>query len=124
MDAGAAFLYTTGVTILTLLIMLTAITEENFEREVHRASQPVVVDFWAPWCAPCRVQHPILEELAAELPAVKFTELNVDEHPTVSGRFQIMSIPTMIIFKNGAPVAQLIGLQSKEALRTRLNALV
>lgn len=103
--------------------MLIAITEENFEREVHRAAQPVVVDFWAPWCAPCRVQHPILEELATELPAVKFTELNVDEHPAVSGRFQIMSIPTMIIFKNGAPIAQLIGLQSKEALRTRLNAL-
>ena len=103
--------------------MTIAITEENFEREVRQAGQLVLVDFWAPWCAPCRVQHPILEELSNELPDVKFTELNVDEYPAVSGRFQIMSIPTIIIFKAGNPVVQLIGLQNKEALRTKLNAL-
>lgn len=115
--------YSAEVIVPVHAMALTDITAENFEREVIHATTPVLVDFWAPWCAPCRVQHPILEELSAELRDVKFTELNVDEHPAVSGRFQIMSIPTIIIFKAGKPVVQLIGLQSKEALRAKLNAL-
>lgn len=102
---------------------LTPIEESSFEHEVLKADRPVVVDFWAPWCAPCRVQHPIIEELAKEIAAVKFATLNVDEVPTIAGQYQIMSIPTLIIFKNGSPVAQLIGLQSKEALREKLAAL-
>jgi len=100
-----------------------AISQETFNAEVLKADRPVLVDFWAPWCAPCRVQHPILEELSAELPQIKFAELNVDEHPGITGRYQIMSIPTIIIFKNGTAVAQLIGLQAKESLREKLKAL-
>ena len=102
---------------------ITQIEEPSFEKEVLQADRPVLVDFWAPWCAPCRVQHPIIEELAKEISAVKFTTLNVDEAPTVAGKYQIMSIPTIIVFKNGAPVTQLIGLQSKEALREKLSGL-
>lgn len=102
---------------------ITPIEEPSFDKEVLQADRPVLVDFWAPWCAPCRVQHPIIEDLAKEIDAVKFTTLNVDEAPTIAGKFQIMSIPTIIIFKNGAPVTQLIGLQSKEALREKIVSL-
>ncbi|MDO8559679.1 MAG: thioredoxin [bacterium] len=102
---------------------LREIGDQNFETEVLKAPGVVLVDFWAPWCAPCRVQHPILEELAGEMKNVTFASINVDEHPTVGGRYQIMSIPTLIAFKGGAPVAQFIGLQSKEALRAKLGGL-
>lgn len=99
------------------------ITDGNFAAEVLQTPGLVLADFWAPWCAPCKVQRPILEELAEELTTVKFTSLNVDDSPTTAGKYQIMSIPTTIIFKDGAPVAQLIGLQPKEALRAKLTRL-
>ncbi|MDD5110174.1 MAG: thioredoxin [Patescibacteria group bacterium] len=102
---------------------IVAINENNFTAEVLKSDRPVLVDFWAPWCAPCRVQHPIIEQLAGELTGVKFTELNVDEYPNIAGRYQIMSIPTLIVFSGGNPVVQLIGLQSKEALREKLQSL-
>ena len=102
---------------------LATISDANFATEVLNAAGPVLVDFWAPWCAPCRVLHPILEELAGQTPGVKFVSLNVDDNPATAGRYQIMSIPTLIIFKAGKPVIQLIGLQNREALREKLAAL-
>lgn len=99
---------------------LQPVTDASFAAEVLQSPGLVLVDFWAPWCAPCKVQRPILEELAREMTGVAFTSLNVDENPVTAGKYQIMSIPTALIFRAGAPVTQLIGLQRKEALRAKL----
>ena len=93
------------------------ITAENFEAEVLQSTKPVLVDFWAAWCGPCRMFSPIVDEFAEENPeAVKVGKLNVDEEPDLAGRYGVMSIPTAILFKNGEPAATLVGLQSKAAL--------
>lgn len=89
------------------------ITAENFEAEVLQSTKPVLVDFWAAWCGPCRMFSPIVDEFAEENPeAVKVGKLNVDEQPDLAGRYGVMSIPTAILFKNGEPAATLVGLQS------------
>ena len=93
------------------------ITAENFEAEVLQSTKPVLVDFWAAWCGPCRMFSPIVDEFAEENPeAVKVGKLNVDEQPDLAGRYGVMSIPTAILFKSGEPAATLVGLQSKAAL--------
>ena len=93
------------------------ITAENFEAEVLQSTKPVLVDFWAAWCGPCRMFSPIVDEFAEENPeAVKVGKLNVDEQPDLAGRYGVMSIPTAILFKNGEPAATLVGLQPKAAL--------
>lgn len=91
------------------------ITDQNFEEEVLKSQIPVVVDFWAPWCAPCRIVGPAIEELAKEYAGkVKVGKMNVDENPDASGQFGIMSIPTVLFFKNGQPVQSIVGAQNKE----------
>lgn len=100
------------------------ITDTNFDSEVMQSTMPVLVDFWAVWCGPCRMQDPILEDVAKELTGkVKIGKLNVDENPTTAQKFSIMSIPTLMIFKNGTIVKQFIGVQSKETLLSELNKL-
>ena len=90
-------------------------TDQNFEDEVIKNEQPVLVDFWAPWCAPCRIVSPIIEELAKEYEVkLKVGKVNVDENPNSASRFGIMSIPSILIFKNGQPVKTMIGAQSRE----------
>lgn len=98
-------------------------TDQNFEEEVLKSDVPVLVDFWAPWCGPCKLQGPIVEELANDYEgkAVKIGKLNVDENQETSGKFQIMSIPTLAIFKNGEMVQQMIGLHDKDALSQKLE---
>ena len=98
-------------------------TDQNFETEVLKSDVPVLVDFWAPWCGPCKLQGPIVEELANDYQgqAVKIGKINVDENQEVSGRYQIMSIPTLAIFKNGQMVQQMIGLHDKTALSQKLE---
>ena len=89
-------------------------TDQNFETEVLKSDQPVVVDFWAPWCGPCRIVSPVIEELAEEYKGkVKVGKMNVDENHT-SAHYGIMSIPSVLLFKNGKPVKTMIGAQSKE----------
>jgi thioredoxin 1 len=98
------------------------ITDQNFEEEVLKSQTPVVVDFWAPWCAPCRVVGPIVEDLAKEYSGkVKVGKMNVDDNPDVSGQLGIMSIPTVLLFKNGQPVQSIVGAQSKENYKRAID---
>lgn len=98
------------------------ITEQTFESEVLNQPGPVLVDFWAPWCAPCRHLSPIVEELAGEYEGrVSFAKVNTDESPNIAARYGIFSIPTLIVFKNGQPVKQLVGLRPKRDLKNSLD---
>ena len=101
------------------------VTDTTFERDVLKAAagRPVLVDFWAAWCGPCRMVAPVLDQLAAEAGGrYLIAKLNVDENPNTAGRFQIQSIPTMLIFKNGQLVDRVVGAQPKQALAARLAA--
>lgn len=96
--------------------------DDNFEQEVIKSAKPVLVDFWAPWCGPCQVMGPIIEELAKELnDKVKIGKMNVDENPETAGKFGIMSIPTLKVFKDGKAVKDFIGVQAKETLKAELE---
>lgn len=99
--------------------MTKIITEQNFEEEVLKAKKPVLVDFWATWCGPCRRQGPIVEELGEEGYCVG--KVDVDEEMELARQFQVMSIPTLLIFKEGKEVNRLVGLTPKETLKALLE---
>ena len=96
-------------------------TSENFDAVVLSADKPVFVDFWAPWCGPCKVMSPIVEELAGEMEEVLIGKVNVDEHSDIAQKYNILSIPTFIIFKSGQVAEQFSGSMSKEALRAKIE---
>ncbi|MDY6323398.1 MAG: thioredoxin [Succinivibrio sp.] len=96
---------------------ITEINSDNFESEVLKSDRPVLVDFWAPWCGPCRMVGPVVEELSGEMNDVRFCKVNVDEVAEIAAKYGIMSIPTLIVFKNGEPAAQQVGALGKEELR-------
>ncbi|MBI5019744.1 thioredoxin [Candidatus Gottesmanbacteria bacterium] len=101
------------------------VTDQTFEAEVMKSTVPVLVDFWAVWCTPCQIQGPIVEDVATTLgDKVKVVKLNVDENPVYAQKFGIMSIPTMMIFKNGAVAKQFIGVTSKDVLVGELTKLM
>lgn len=98
------------------------ITDDNFENEVLASSEPVLVDFWAAWCGPCRIIAPIIEELAEDYQGkAKIAKLDVDQNPEAAGRFGIRSIPTLLIFKDGEIVDQIVGAVPKQTLEDKLN---
>jgi len=99
------------------------LSDKTFADEVeNKEAGTVLVDFWAPWCAPCKMLAPVLDEIDAELgDKVKISKLNVDENPEVPGRFGVLSIPTLILFKDGKEVNKMVGFQSKEQLLEWLN---
>lgn len=103
-------------------IMLT-LTDANFEAEVIKSAVPVLVDFWAPWCGPCKIMGPVIDELAKDYEgkAMKVGKMNVDDNERVPPKFGIMSIPTFIIFKGGKPAEQFVGVQKKEDLKKKIE---
>src|ERR1700686_3542193 len=100
---------------------LMQVTDINFDAEVIEAEGAVLVDFWAPWCGPCRVVAPVLEEIAAERTDLRIVKLDIDENPQTAARFQVLSIPTMILFKAGEPVDTVIGAYPKRKLEQQLE---
>lgn len=99
----------------------THITDESFEKEVLQSQGLTLVDFWAPWCGPCRMLGPIIDEISEEKSDLKVCKVNVDEEIQTAQKYGVMSIPTMILFKNGEVVDTLIGLQPKEAILAAVN---
>jgi thioredoxin 1 len=100
---------------------LSEVTDTNFTAEVIESQGPVLVDFWAPWCGPCRVVAPVLEEIAGERPDLRIVKLNVDENQQTAAQYQVLSIPTMILFKNGSPAKTIVGAYPKQKLEAELE---
>ena len=97
------------------------LTKENFQAGITKSDKPVLVDFWAVWCGPCQMMAPILHELEAEMPDVQIGKVNVDEQMDLARQFRVVSIPTLIIFKNGQEVQRMVGVTSKEELKDALK---
>jgi thioredoxin 1 len=97
------------------------VTDDNFKSEVLEAEGPVLVDFWAPWCGPCRVVHPVLEEMETEREDLHIVSINVDENQQTAAQYEVLSIPTLILFKDGAIAKKVIGAMPKRRLEAELE---
>lgn len=100
--------------------MSLVITKENFESEVLKSDKPVLIDFWAAWCGPCKMLSPVIDEIDEERSDIKVGKINVDEQPELASQFAVMSIPTLIVFKNGEIANKAIGVQPKDAILSML----
>jgi len=102
-----------------------AVDDGNFEQSVLQAKLPVLVDFWAEWCGPCRMVAPVVEELATEYDGkISFAKVDVDQNPKIASQYGIMSIPTLILFKDGKPVSNMVGFRPKAELKRGLDAVL
>ena len=101
--------------------MSTAVTTATFDEEVLKSEKPVIVDFWAEWCGPCHAIAPVLDQIAQERGELKVVKLNIDEQPAIAQRYGVMSIPTLILFKEGEPQAAAVGAMPKSMLEERLG---
>ena len=104
--------------------MTLTVTDDSFQADVLESELPVVVDFWAAWCGPCRVMSPILEELAAERPDLRVVQVDVDANQRVAARYGVLSMPTFMVFRDGAPVGQIVGARPKQRLLADLEPLL
>src|SRR5436190_24132137 len=104
-----------------LTLMADPVTEESFDKQVLGSEQPVLVDFWAEWCGPCHAIAPVLDQIAEERDDLKIVKLNIDEQPAVAQRYGVMSIPTLILFKDGEPAAAAVRGMPKSMLEERLG---
>ncbi|HVA66078.1 MAG TPA: thioredoxin [Elusimicrobiota bacterium] len=101
------------------------LTDDSFEKEVVQSASPVLVDFWAPWCGPCRMLSPVIEEIANEYTGkIRVAKINTDDHPNSATRFKISAIPTLLFFKDGKVIEQMVGVHSKAEIKKTLDTLV